>query len=209
MTRAVVNLRRRATQEDGVSTTKRIPLDQLQVIDVAARLADSDGLENLTLTKIAAELGVQQPALYRHVESWNDLLRLLSLRGREMLADELAAAAIGLSGDEAVAAVGRAWRLQVTTHPGLYEATDRYPCAGDVELEEAVERIVEVIAQALRGFELDDDHRVHAARALRSAFHGFGHLEAGDGHPHPHDLDDTFDGMIELLCAGIRAQAIA
>ena len=188
---------------------KRTPLDQEQVVDVAARLADANGLEHLTLTKIAAELGVQQPALYRHVESWNDLLRLLSLRGRERLADSLAAAAIGVSGDAAVAAVGRAWRSTVTTHPGLYEATDRYPCAGDAELEDAVERIVSVIAQALAGFDLDEDHRVHAARALRSAFHGFGHLESGDGHPGTHDLDKTFDGMIELLWAGIRAQARA
>lgn len=188
---------------------KRTPLDQEQVVDVAARLADANGLEHLTLTKIAAELGVQQPALYRHVESWNDLLRLLSLRGRERLADSLAAAAIGVSGDAAVAAVGRAWRSTVTTHPGLYEATDRYPCAGDAELEDAVERIVSVIAQALAGFDLDEDHRVHAARALRSAFHGFSHLESGDGHPGTHDLDETFDGMIELLCAGIRAQARA
>ena len=187
---------------------KRTPLDQEQVVDVAARLADADGLENLTLTKIAAELGVQQPALYRHVESWTDLLRLLSLRGRELLADALAEAAIGVSGDAAVAAIGRAWRRAVIAHPGLYEATDRYPCAGDPELEDAVERIVSVIAQALAGFHLDDDHRVHAARALRSAFHGFAHLEAGDGHPGTHDSDDTFDGMIELLCAGIRAQAI-
>ena len=192
-----------------MTKAKRTPLDQDQVIDVAAQLADADGLENLTLTKVAAELGVQQPALYRYVESWNDLLRLLSLRGRKKLADALAEAAIGVSGEEAVAAVGKAWRHTVTSHPGLYEATDRYPCAGDTELEDAVDRIVAVIAQALRGFNLDDDHRVHAARALRSAFHGFAHLESGDGHPHPHDLDHTFDAMIELMCDGIRTQATA
>lgn len=188
------------------AVAKRIPLDQEQVVDAAAQLADSVGLAELTLTKIASELGVQQPALYRHIESWQDLLRLLSLRGRHQLGDALAEAAIGVSGDEAVAAVGRAWRGAVLASPGLYEATDRYPCAGDPELEEAVERIVGIIAQALAGFDLDDDHRVHAARALRSAFHGFAHLESGDGHPHPHDLDDTFDGLIELMCAGIRAQ---
>lgn len=189
--------------------TKRIPLDQQRILDAAARLADTDGLENLTLTKVAAELGVQQPALYRHIESWQDLLRLLSLRGRHMLGDTLAEAAIGVSGDEAVLAVGRAWRRIVLANPGLYAATDRYPCAGDPELEEAVERIVSVIAQALNGFDLDEDHRVHAARALRSAFHGFAHLESGDGHPHPHDLDETFDGMIELLCDGIRSQSVS
>jgi len=184
----------------------RIPLDQERVVDAAMEIADVDGLDGLTLTRVAKQLCVRQPALYRHVESYQDLLRLLSLRGREKLAAALSEAAIGVSGDEAVAAVGLAWRTAVLANPGLYEATDRYPCAGDEELEEAVERIVDVIAQALVGFDLDEDHRVHAARALRSAFHGFCHLEAGDGHPHPHDLDDTFDGLIGLLCAGIRSQ---
>lgn len=187
----------------------RVPLDQEQVVDAAAELADAEGLDALTLTRVAKELGVRQPALYRHVESYQDLLRLLSLRGREQLAAALSEAAIGVSGDEAVGAVGRAWRSTVSANPGLYEATDRYPCAGDEELEEAVERIVGVIAQALAGFDLDDDHRVHSARALRSAFHGFCHLESGDGHPHPHELDHTFDGLIELLCAGIRSQTTA
>ena len=139
----------------------RVPLDQERVVDAAAALADAEGLDALTLTRIAKELGVRQPALYRHVDSYQDLLRLLSLRGREQLAAALSEAAIGVSGDEAVAAVGRAWRREVLASPGLYEATDRYPCAGDDELEEAVERIVGVIAQALAGFDLDDDHRVH------------------------------------------------
>ena len=188
------------------SPVARVPLDQERVIEAAGELADANGLDALTLTRVAKELGVRQPALYRHVESYQDLLRLLSLRGRERLAAALSEAAIGVSGDEAVAAVGHAWRKEVHTRPGLYAATDRYPCAGDEELEEAVERIVAVIGQALTGFDLDDDHRVHAARALRSAFHGFCHLESGDGHPHPHDLDDTFEGLIELLCAGIRSQ---
>ncbi|MDG1086335.1 MAG: WHG domain-containing protein [Acidimicrobiales bacterium] len=187
----------------------RVPLDQEQVVNAAADLADAEGLDALTLTRVAKILGVRQPALYRHVESYQDLLRLLSLRGRDQLAVALSEAAIGVSGDEAIGAVGRAWRETVLASPGLYEATDRHPCAGDEELEEAVERIVGVIAQALVGFDLGDDHRVHSARALRSAFHGFCHLESGDGHPHPHDLDLTFDGLIELLCAGIRSQTPA
>jgi len=135
-----------------------------------------------------------------------DQEQLLGLRGRDMLAESLAAAALGVSGDAAVAAVGRAWRNTVKEHPGLYEATDRYPWAGDPELEAAVERVVDIVAASLAAFDLADDHRVHAARALRSAFHGFAHLEAGDGHPHPHELDRTFDDLIELLCAGIRAR---
>lgn len=181
----------------------REPLDESKVIKIAARLADRDGLGALTLTSVARELGVRQPALYRHVDGFDGLLRSLGLLGREILADALVTAAVGVSRDDAVEAVGLAWRGVVRDHPGLYAATDRYPCAGDDELERAVERVVGILGRALAGYDLDDDHRVHAARTLRSAFHGFAHLEAGDGHPLSQDLDDSFHQMIELICSGI------
>ena len=186
------------------STTARTPLDSARVIATAARIADSEGLDRLTLTRVADELGVRQPALYRHVDGYDDLLRSLSLRGREILAQRLADAAVGLSGDDSVAAVGHAWRQMVRDHPGIYAATDRYPCAGDAELEAAVEWVLAVLGQTLRGYDLTDEDRVHAARALRSAFHGFSHLESGDGHPLPHDPEDTFEHLVQLLCAGIH-----
>ncbi|NDA50244.1 MAG: WHG domain-containing protein [Actinobacteria bacterium] len=123
---------------------------------------------------------------------------------RELLAERLSEAAQGVAGEDAVRALGDAWRSVVRDAPGLYAATDRYPCAGDDELEAAVERVVNVIARSLAGFDLDDAQRIHVARALRSAFHGFAHLESGDGHPHPHDLEVSFTGLVDLLMAGIR-----
>jgi len=192
-----------AAIENRAATVRR-PLDAERVISAAAEIADAEGLDKLTLTRVADALGVRQPALYRHVDGYDDLLRSLSLRGREILAQRLAAAAVGLSGDDAVAAVGHAWRQMVRDHPGIYAATDRYPCAGDAELEAAVERVLGVLGQVLRGYDLTDEFRVHAARTLRSAFHGFSHLESGDGHPLPHDPEDTFDHLVQLLCAGVH-----
>lgn len=185
----------------------RAQLSTELVIEMAGTVADTEGLDAVTLTRVAKELGTSQPALYRHVESYDALIRALGLRGREILAARLMESAVGLSGDDAVRAMGRAWRQLVIDHPGLYSATDRYPCSSDAELEAAVERVVATLSQALIGFDLDDDERAHAARTLRSAFHGFSHLEAGDGHPLEQDLDRTFDHMIDLLCAGIRALA--
>ena len=192
------------TEHNDRQPPARRPLDREQVIAAAAQLADTEGLDKLTLTRVAGMLGVRQPALYRHVDGFDDLLRSLSLRGREILAQRLTDAAVGLSGDDAVAAVGHAWRKMVRDHPGLYAATDRYPCAGDPELEAAVERVLAVLGQALRGYDLSEADRVHAARTLRSAFHGFSHLESGDGHPLPHDPEDTFGHLVELLCAGVH-----
>ena len=189
---------------DNSTTAVRRPLDAERVISVAAEIADAEGLDKLTLTRVADALGVRQPALYRHVDGYDDLLRSLSLRGREILAQRLADAAVGLSGDDAVAAVGHAWRQMVRDRPGIYAATDRYPCAGDSQLEAAVERVLGVLGQVLRGYDLTDEDRVHAARTLRSAFHGFSHLESGDGHPLPHDPEATFDHLVQLLCAGVH-----
>ncbi len=184
---------------------RRQTLSTDQVVECAADLVDSEGFEALTLTRVAAELGVRQPALYRHVDGYDALVRALGLRGREIIAGRLAEAAVGKAGDDAVRAMGNAWRGVVRDHPGQYAATDRYPCAGDQELEAAVERVVHVLAQALVAYDLDADDQVHVARSLRSAFHGFAHLESGDGHPHPLDLDETFDHLLDLVCAGIHA----
>ena len=185
----------------------RRTLDTAQVVAAAAALADRKGLDAVTLTRVANELGVRQPALYRHVDGYDALVRLLGLRGREILAERLAAAAVGVAGDDAVRAVGSAWREMVRDHPGLYAATDRYPCAGDAELEAAVDQVVAVLSRALTAYDLTDDEQVHVARTLRAAFHGFAHLEAGDGFPQPHDTDDTFDHLLDLLCTGIRPRA--
>lgn len=180
------------------------PLDPTRVIDEAAALADAEGLDAVTLTKVANRLGVRQPALYRHVDGYDDLIRSLGLRGRELLAERLQTAALGVSGPDVVRALGDAWRAAVRDAPGQYAATDRYPCAGDAELENAVEQILTIIARSLAGFDLDDTQRVHVARALRSAFHGFAHLESGDGHPRPEDIETSYTGLIDLLVAGIR-----
>ncbi len=189
----------------GARATKRRPLSPDLVLETATELADSEGLDAVTLTRVAKELGTSQPALYRHVDSYDELVRALGLKGREVLAARLVESAVGLAGDDAIGAMGRAWRQVVADHPGLYAATDRYPCAGDVELEDAVDRVVDVLSLSLAAYELSDEQRVDAARALRSAFHGFAHLEMGDGHPHAQDVDESFDELIQLLCRGIKA----
>lgn len=174
------------------------------VVDTARDIADTEGLDAASLSRVARELGSSQPALYRHIGSHPDLVRALGLQCRELLVERLTEAAAGLAGDDAVMAMAQAWRTLVRDHPGAYAATDRYPCAGDPELESAVKRIVDVLSRALVAYDLSDEQRVDVARTLRSALHGFSHLETGDGHPLDQDLDRSFEALVELLCRGIK-----
>ncbi len=186
---------------------KREPLSYERIVDSARDIADAEGLDAVSLSRVARELGSSQPALYRHIGSYPELVRALGLQCRELLAARLTNAAAGLAGDDAVAAVAAAWRTLVKDHPGAYAATDRYPCAGDPELEVAVQGIVDILSRTLIAYDLTDEQRIDAARTLRSALHGFSHLETGDGHPLDQDLDASFDTLVRVFCRGVRTLA--
>jgi TetR/AcrR family tetracycline transcriptional repressor len=53
-------------------------LDRAAVVQTALALLDEVGLEGLSLRRLARELGVQAPALYRHFADKEDLLRAMA-----------------------------------------------------------------------------------------------------------------------------------
>jgi AcrR family transcriptional regulator len=58
------------------------------IVDAAIRLADAEGLEGVSMARVAAELGFTTMSLYRHVASKEELLQLMwngSARGAEGL----------------------------------------------------------------------------------------------------------------------------
>jgi AcrR family transcriptional regulator len=57
---------------------RRVPLDQVRVVRAALALLDEVGLDDLTMRRLAASLGVKAAALYRHVRSKDELLVLLA-----------------------------------------------------------------------------------------------------------------------------------
>jgi AcrR family transcriptional regulator len=56
------------------SRTRRAPLNRDRVLRTAVALADEEGLESLSMRRLAKELGVEAMSLYNHVENKEDLL---------------------------------------------------------------------------------------------------------------------------------------
>ena len=186
-------------------STVRTRLNRETVVDIAMRIGDAEGIDSVTLQRVANESGVTQPALYKHVTGVEELWKLMSLRGRMILADGLRTAVSGLTGDEAVLAAARAWREMARAHPGLYAATDRVPLLGDAEIETALWGVIDALSSSLDGYGLDDETRAHCARSLRSSLHGFVTLERDGGHPEPFAVDQSLDRLVSLFCAGLRS----
>lgn len=186
-------------------TITRQRLNRLIVIERAAEIADAEGIDAVTLSRIANDAGVKQPALYKHVTGIEELWTQLSLRARDMLATQLTNAVQGREREEAVIAIAHAWRSFVQEHPGLYSATDRVPSIGDAEIEASLRQVVAALATSLNGYALTDSQRAHCARSLRSALHGFCVLEKDNGHPEPYALDLSLEQLVQLFCKGIES----
>jgi AcrR family transcriptional regulator len=188
----------------------RAGLDTVAVVDAAAKLADAEGLEAVTLARLAAALDVRSPSLYAHVAGLEDLRRRLGARGSRELAAELARAAAGRAGSDALRAVAYAYLAYGRAHPGSYAAAQRArELQGDPEAVAAAGAVMEVVLAVLRGYGLDGDDAVHAARTIRVALHGFVSLEAEGGFAIALSLDETFEFVLATLDRGLRGADLA
>lgn len=176
-----------------------------RVVDEAARIADADGLGSVTLSAVAATLGVRTPSLYNYVSSHADLMRALAVHALRELDDALRTAAVGRAGARALAAVAWSYRDYAGTHPGLYAATIRAPTPDDEEYVRLAARPVELISTVLAHWGIEGDDALHQVRLIRSALHGFLSIELAGGFGLPLSLDVTFERLTAMLIAGIEA----
>jgi AcrR family transcriptional regulator len=178
-------------------------LDRARVVAAAAALADAEGIEAVTLARVAAGLDVRPPSLYVHVAGLAALRREIALLGLRELAAALREAAVGRAREDALAAVARAYRAYALAHPGRYAATVRAPDPADAELAAAAGEAVEVLAAVLRGWGHKGTDGVHAVRGIRAALHGFVEVERAGGFALATSVEESFDRLVATLAAGL------
>ena len=117
---------------------------------------------------------------------------------RELTA-ELAPAAAGLAGRDALVALARAYRGYARAHPGRYAASVRAPAPGDDEHAAAGAAAVRLLAAVLKGYRIEGADMIDAVRMLRAALHGFVSMEAAGGFGLPQSVDGTFTRLVDAL----------
>lgn len=149
------------TSTQTVPSARRAPLSRQRVLQAALTLVDRDGLGQLTMRQLAADLDVEAMSLYRHVDNKDDLLAGLA----DLLWAEIAAEAP--TDDDWPAwlrTFGYAIRNAVLHHPNAMPVL----LAGDVSPVSALELFADQLERAdAAGF--DRDQTVSALRAV-SAF---------------------------------------
>lgn len=109
--------------------TDREPLDRARIVTAGLALVDAEGVDALTLRRLAADLGVGTMSIYWHVRDKEELLDLI---GEAVLA-EIEVPTTGGDWREELRAIHRAMLGAVLRHPNAVELTigrARYGSAG-------------------------------------------------------------------------------
>ena len=157
----------------------RPPLTRAAVVERARELLRADGVTNVSLRRVARDLGVTAPALYAHVADYDDLLAAVAEGEFARLRDSFEA----LDEDdplERLRALGRAYVEHARAEPQLHRLMFRYPPKlAEAGLPVSFGPATAAFAVALGAVEqavdaglLATDDPVIAALALWSAAHG-------------------------------------
>lgn len=177
------------------------------IVQTARQILEAEGLEGLTMQRVAAEVGVRPPSLYKHVLNRADLIRLVTEDVARQLATLVERSAN--AGDPAtdLRAIARGFRAFARTYPGAYglifgPMPDEWRAAPET-LATATEALIRSTS-ALAG----PEHALEAARTVVAWAHGFVAMELAGAFRMGGDVGDAFEfgleRIIDALAAGER-----
>jgi AcrR family transcriptional regulator len=181
-------------------TPARTSIDQ--IVRAGRDILEADGIDGLTMQRIASAVGVRAPSLYKRIRNRNDLLRLVANDASRDLTDRLDAAATTGDARSDVVALATAFRGFAHDNPAAYgllfaplpdeaRADPEWSVRGSEALLDATRRLA------------GDEHALDAARTVTAWANGFISMELAGAFRLGGDVDRAFDYGIDRLTAAI------
>jgi AcrR family transcriptional regulator len=177
-------------------TKFRERLTRDRVIDAALKVMDAEGLDAVSMRRVAREVGVEAMSLYNHVEDKDDLLRGICDRvmgGFEFPQEQ---------GDwvERCKAGARAWRRLLQAHPDVMRLFAETHGPDPSSLDSL--RPTEFALGLIREGGLSDRDTVQAFHAFGGYIQGFVMMEGGSIKGHA-DKGDAFGEAADAVPADV------
>ncbi len=173
------------------------------ILQHTSDLIEKDGLEALSLHKLATTLGVKAPSLYRHIGNKNQLLQTVNLATLQTLFATMHEA-IEQAPDDPFAqieALSAAYRRYAQQHPQLYMLAFTHKSEGvrpDEALLTAMVLPIQEIMAAISG----ETNALAALRGALALIHGFVMLELNEQLQRGGNLDDAFAQAVHAYLRG-------
>ena len=183
-------------------TPSRTSVDE--IVAAGRSILEADGIEELTMQRVATMVGVRAPSLYKRVRGRADLIRLIGNDITRELADTLDAAA--MSGDPRtdLRNLANSFRAFARASPNAYSLLfGRLPedaRTDSVLVVRASDAILRT-ASALAG----PEHALEAARTVVAWANGFVSMELSGAFRLGGDVDRAFAYGIDRLTSSISS----
>lgn len=151
-------------------------------LDAAQRILSRDGLQQLTVRHIAAEIGYSPGTLYNHYRNFDELILQVNAATLDRLMVRLHEIARQQEAEPALRAMARAYIEETRAEPNLWSAVYEHRLASPGVVPdwyaERVARMFQPVEKALRPMfaEADREKLRQTARILWSAVHGIAAL---------------------------------
>jgi AcrR family transcriptional regulator len=167
------------------------------VISAAADIVESRGYSGLTMSALAAVLGVKPPSLYNHINGIDDVWQSLATIALRRIEKAILNAAVGRSKESAIREMAYAYRRFATGHAELYRAFTNVPAIDGMESE--LGSLAATLRRVLRPFELRADDETNFIRNFHSCLHGFAALESAGFFRNGNGVDanSSFHELVE------------
>lgn len=179
-------------------------LDIRQIVEKSAEIANTEGIDSITLKRIAAEMGVKTPSLYNYIQNLEDLRRQIMLYGWKQLEENLLFAVVGFSGYDAIRVMCNTFYSYATENPGVFNAMLWYNKFQDEQTRDATARLFAIVFQIMRPLNLSDVQINHLIRTFRALLEGFALLVNNNAFGNPISIRESFDLSVEVLLRGVQ-----
>lgn len=153
-----------------MTTTARQPLTRDRVVETAVVFADTHGLDELSMRKLGAELGVEAMSLYNHVDNKDDLYSGMI----DWVFAQISVADTDLAWKEQARIIGRSALEQFQAHPWVVSLLMTIGNFGDGAM-----RFMDHVLEVLLSAGLSDEDAHHAWQMLASHTMGYAFQSMG------------------------------
>jgi AcrR family transcriptional regulator len=176
-----------------------------EIVAAGRQVIGTEGLDGLTMQRVAALVGVRAPSLYKRVDDRATLVRLVLEDVIRELTEALDAAADTGDPRRDLVAIAHAFRRFAHAQPRAYGLLFTRLPAGEQPEPELLARASSAIIRSAGALAGPDD-ALSAARTVVAWAQGFVSIELAGGFQLGGDVADAFDYGIERVTRALAAE---
>lgn len=186
--------------------TKENSLTRQDVIEAAIACIEKEGASALGVNRVARELGIKPPAIYKHLQGNTELKKAVALAIYKRFFDEFTRKTLDIKEPRAfLKAGGLATRNFARSHPELYRVMMQFQLQpDDPESAKVIQESQSFFRVFLDSDSISETQLIDIMRMANAAIVGFIALEQSGLLTLSRSTDESFEVMLDALFVAIE-----